>query len=320
MNLLDCEKILVTGGAGFLGSHVVDALAARGVSRDKIVVPRKSTFDLTLQSNVKLLFDAHRPDLVIHCAAKAGGIGLNEMHPAALFYENMAMGLHVIEESRRRGVKKLVLIGTTCSYPKVTPVPFREEDLWNGYPEETNAPYGIAKRALLTMGQAYRQEYGMNIVTVLPTNLYGPRDNFDLQTSHVIPAAIRKLESYASGEESALMWGDGSPSRDFLFVEDAAECVVRVAEKYDGAEPLNLGSGEEVTIRDLVGQIAKLIGNGGVQITWETTRPNGQPRRRLSTERAEAVLGPLPKTPLEVGLARTLAWWIRTKVAGGFRY
>ncbi|MDI1482051.1 GDP-L-fucose synthase [Polyangium sp. y55x31] len=304
---LSDSKILVTGGAGFLGSHVVALLKARGAR--EIVVPRSADCDLTDAHATRSLFETHRPDLVLHLAARVGGIGANRRHPGTFFRDNMAMGLHVLEEARRAGTPKVVVAGTICAYPKFAPVPFREEDLWNGYPEETNAPYGIAKKALLVMAQAYRKEFGSKFVVVFPVNLYGPRDNFDLEDSHVIPAMIRKfVEARRAKERSVVLWGDGSPTREFLYVEDAAEGLVRAAERYDGEEPVNLGAGREVSMRDLAATIAKAVGYDG-DIVWDTSRPNGQPRRMLDVSRAREWFGFEARTTLEEGLVKTIAWY-----------
>ncbi|MRG96954.1 GDP-L-fucose synthase family protein [Polyangium spumosum] len=304
---LTSSKILVTGGAGFLGSHVVEVLKARGAR--EVVVPRSSAFDLTDARAARSLFETVRPDLVLHLAARVGGIGANRRHPGTFFRDNMQMGLHVLEEARRAGTPKVLVAGTICAYPKYAPVPFREEDLWNGYPEETNAPYGIAKKALLVMAQAYRKEFGSKFVVVFPVNLYGPRDNFDLEDSHVIPAMIRKfVEARRSGEQTVTLWGDGSPTREFLYVEDAAEGLVLAAERYDGEEPVNLGAGREVSMRDLAGRIAQGCGYEGA-IVWDTSRPNGQPRRMLDVTRAREWFGFEARTTLEEGLGKTIAWY-----------
>lgn len=303
------QRFCVTGGAGFLGSFVVEQLAARGVDRERIFVPRRREFDLTREADVERLFDAARPDVMIHLAAEVGGIGANRDNPGRYFFANMAMGLHLIEQARRRGLGKFVQVGTICAYPKFTPVPFREEDLWNGYPEETNAPYGVAKKALLVMCQAYRQQYGLNAIYLLPVNLYGPRDNFDLHTSHVIPAMIRKfIEARERGREAVTLWGDGSPSREFLYVEDAAEGILAAAERYADAEPVNLGSGREIRISELAELVARETGYGG-RIVWDASKPNGQPRRCLDVSRARERLGWVARTPLEEGLRRTIAWY-----------
>jgi len=307
MLVSSAQKILVTGGAGFLGSHVVEALRARGAT--EIVVPRSATCDLTDPRAVRSLFDEVRPDLVLHLAARVGGIGANRKHPGTFFRDNMAMGLHVLEEARRAGTPKVVVAGTICAYPKFAPVPFREEDLWNGYPEETNAPYGIAKKALLVMAQAYRQEFGSNFVMVFPVNLYGPRDNFDLEDSHVIPAMIRKFsDARRRGERAVVLWGDGSPTREFLYVEDAALGLVLAAERYDGADPVNLGAGFEISMFDLAATVARLTRFEG-EVVWDTSRPNGQPRRKLDVSRAKERFGFEATTSFEDGLRSTIAWY-----------
>jgi GDP-L-fucose synthase len=301
------KRVLVTGGSGFLGSHVVETLRARGVSQ--ITVPRSREHDLTDPHAALALFERVRPDLVIHLAAKVGGIGANRAHPGSYFRDNMALGLAVLEAARRTEVQKVVVAGTICAYPKLAPIPFREDDLWNGYPEETNAPYGVAKKALLVMAQGYRQEYGSNFVMLFPVNLYGPRDNFDLETAHVIPAMIRKLvEAEQRGERTVTLWGDGSPTREFLYVEDAAEGLVLAAEHYDDPEPVNLGAGFEIAIRDLAATIAQKTGFRG-EIVWDPSRPNGQPRRRLDVTRARERFGFVARTPFDVGLERTIAWY-----------
>jgi GDP-L-fucose synthase len=297
---------LVTGGSGFLGSHLVEQLRDRG---HDVVVPRSADYDLTDPDAAARLFQDTRPELVFHLAALAGGIGANRAAPGRFWYANLLMGTHVLEQSRLAGVATLVMLGTICSYPKDTPVPFREEDLWNGYPEETNAPYGIAKKALLVGAQAYRDEYGLNAITLLPVNLYGPRDNFDLETSHVIPALIRKMvEAESGGEREIILWGDGTPTREFLFVADCAEGIALAGERYDGGDPVNLGSGEEITIRDLASLVAELVGYEG-EIVWDTSKPNGQPRRLLEVSKAAELFGFRATTPLRDGLERTIAWY-----------
>lgn len=303
------KRILVTGGAGFLGSHVVEELVRRGADAARIVVPRSRDYDLTDPARVRALFADARPDLVLHLAARVGGIGANRKHPGTFFRDNMAMGLHVLEEARRAGTGKVLVAGTICAYPKFAPVPFREEDLWNGYPEETNAPYGVAKKALLVMAQAYRQEFGSNFVVVFPVNLYGPRDNFDLEDSHVIPAMIRKFDAAREAREGAVtLWGDGSPTREFLYVEDAARGLCDALERYDGDAPVNLGSGHEIAIRELARTVSDAVGYQG-SIVWDTSRPNGQPRRLLEVSRARAYFGFEASTALRDGLARTVAWY-----------
>ena len=312
---LSAKRILVTGGAGFLGSYIVERLGREGAR--EIAAPRRRDYDLTRAEAVERLFRECRPEVVIHAAATVGGIGANRANPGLFFYENAIMGIQVVEASRRWGVEKTVVLGTICAYPKFTPVPFREEDLWNGYPEETNAPYGIAKKALLVQCQAYREQYGMNAVFLLPVNLYGPRDNFDPHSSHVIPALIRKcLEAVRGGAEEIVLWGDGSPTREFLYVEDAAEGIVLAARHYNGAEPVNLGSGMEISIRDLARQIAELTGFGG-RIVWDTGQPNGQPRRSLDVSRAERAMGFRARTGLAEGLRATVAWYAEKMAAGG---
>lgn len=304
---LSKARVLVTGGAGFLGAQVVADLKQAGAG--SITVPRSREFDLTDRDQTRRLFDATRPDLVLHLAAKVGGIGANQKQPGTFFRDNMAMGLNVLEEARRAGTAKVVVAGTICAYPKFAPVPFRESDLWNGYPEETNAPYGVAKKALLVMAQAYRQEFGSNFVMVFPVNLYGPRDNFDLETSHVIPAMIRKFDT-AVGLKApeVVLWGDGSPTREFLYVEDASRGLIEAALRYDDPEPVNLGAGFEISMKDLARSIADKVGYGG-RIVWDTSRPNGQPRRRLDVSRAEQCFGFRARVGLDEGLDRTIAWY-----------
>jgi len=301
------RRVLLTGGNGFLGGFVRERIAARGPAA--IFTPPRSELDLRDAAAVRTWLGEHRPDLVIHGAAVVGGIGANRAHPGLFFYENAIMGVHLIEESRLAGVEKFLCLGTICAYPKFAPIPFREEELWNGYPEETNAPYGLAKKMLLVQLQSYRQEYGFNGIFLLPVNLYGPRDNFDLETSHVIPAMIRKfVEARERGERQVVLWGDGSPTREFLYVEDAAEGVVAATERYDGADPVNLGRGEEIAIRDLARLIAEKTGYRG-DIVWDATKPNGQPRRMLDVSRAEREFGFRARTSFEDGLAKTIAWY-----------
>lgn len=301
------KRFCVTGGGGFLGSFVVEKLRQRGAR--EIFVPRKRDYDLVDPQAVRRLLDDARPQVIIHLAAHVGGIGANRLHPAEFFYDNLMMGVQLMHQAWQRGVEKFVAIGTVCAYPKYTPVPFKEDDLWNGYPEETNAPYGLAKKMLLVQAQAYRQQYGFNAIYLLPVNLYGPRDNFDLETSHVIPALIRKcVEAQETGQPEVVVWGDGSPTREFLYVEDAAEGIVLATEKYNGPEPVNLGSGMEISIRDLAEMIRRLTGYEG-RLVWDTSRPNGQPRRALDTTRAERYFGFKAQTPFEEGLRRTIAWY-----------
>jgi len=301
------KSIVVTGGAGFLGSEVVRRLEAEGCR--KIVVPRSREFDLTREDAIRRRLEQARPDLVLHLAAVVGGIGANRVHPGEFFYKNLIMGVQLIEMARQYKVSKFVAIGTICSYPKFTPVPFSEQDLWNGYPEETNAPYGLAKKMMLVQSQSYRQEYGFNSIFLLPVNLYGPGDNFDLQTSHVIPALIRKcLEAKQRGDSEIEVWGTGEVSREFLYVTDAAEGILLAAEHYDQSEPVNLGVGQEILIKDLVHLIAELTGfRGGVR--FDPSKPDGQPRRCLNAARAEREFGFKAKTSLEDGLRKTIDWY-----------
>ncbi|MBI3544216.1 MAG: GDP-L-fucose synthase [Deltaproteobacteria bacterium] len=304
MNLRD-SKIVVTGASGFLGRHVVEQLHARGV--DDISVPRSKEHDLRLMEQCLAVTEGK--DLVIHLAAHVGGIGLNREKPGELFYDNAVMGIQLIEAARRNKVKKIVVVGTICAYPNLTPVPFKEENLWNGYPEVTNAPYGVAKKALLVQLQAYRHQYGLNGVFLLPVNLYGPFDNFDPRSSHVIPALIRKIqEAIDKGEKKVSIWGDGTPTREFLYVEDAAEGIVTAAEIYEGEEPVNLGNGYEISIRELTLKLALLMGYKG-EFTWDESKPNGQPRRCLDTERARNWFGFTARTRFDEGLGKTIAYW-----------
>jgi len=313
------HRVIVTGGAGFLGSHLVEKLKQREAA--EIIVPHIEEYDLCDINAIKRLFDnvmgdfkppsslSRLPVIVIHLAALAGGIGANRSRPAEFFYVNLIMGVQLMHESWKRGVEKFVAIGTICTYPKYTPVPFKEENLWDGYPEETNAPYGLAKKMLLVQAQAYREQYGFNAIYPLPVNLYGPRDNFDLETSHVIPAIIRKcIEAKESGEDHIILWGDGTPTREFLYVEDAAEGILLASERYNGGEPFNLGSGMEISIKGLAELIARLTGFQG-RIIWDTSKPNGQPRRALDVSRAEKFFGFRAKMPFEEGLRRTIEWY-----------
>ena len=307
--LLDLSRcrVVVTGGAGFLGSYVVEALHRVGCAH--VFVPRSAEFDLRDREAIHRMLDVARPDVVLHLAAVVGGIGANRANPGRFFYDNLIMGVELMEAARTYGIEKIVTVGTICAYPHDTPVPFSEEDLWNGYPEVTNAPYGIAKKALLVQGQAYREQYGLNAIYLLPVNLYGPRDNFDLDSSHVIPALIRKcIEAREAGAESVEVWGDGSPSREFLHARDGANAILLAAARYDGAEPANLGTGHEITIRDLADLIVQGTGFEG-EIRWRTDRPNGQPRRCLSTERAREQFGFSARIPFEEGLQETIAWY-----------
>jgi GDP-L-fucose synthase len=307
MSFWEDKKVLVTGGAGFLGSFVVEKLIERGVSKENIRIPRSRELDLRKWENCVKAVEGM--DVVIHLAARVGGIGFNRKYPATLFYDNAIMGIQLMEAARLAGVEKYVAIGTVCAYPKFTPVPFKEEDLWNGYPEETNAPYGIAKKIQLVQAQAYRQQYGFNAIFLLPVNLYGPRDNFHLEHSHVIPALIRKMvDARIEGRDEIVVWGTGKPSREFLYVEDAAEGILLATEKYNKPDPVNLGSGMEITIRDLVNLIAELTGYEG-KITWDTSKPDGQPRRCLDVSRAEREFGFKAKTDFREGLKRTIQWY-----------
>ena len=303
------KTIVVTGGAGFLGGAVTATLAARGCQPDKVVSPRRKEFDLVHEADVIRLYETHRPQVVIHLAAVVGGIGANRENPGSFYYQNMVMGALLMEHARRAGVEKFVAIGTICAYPKFTPVPFKEEDLWSGYPEETNAPYGIAKKALLVQAQAYRDQYGFNAIYLLPVNLYGPRDNFDPKSSHVIPALIKKfVEAVDRREEVVEVWGTGRATREFLYVDDAAEGIVLASEHYDGPEPVNLGAGFEISIKDLAEAVARLTGFKG-RLAWNAAKPDGQPRRCLDTTRAERSFGFRALTPFEEGLRRTIDWY-----------
>ena len=307
MDALRGRRVFVTGGAGFLGSHLLPRL--RAVEGVAVVAPTEAECDLLDRGAVRRALADARPDVVVHLAAVVGGIGANRTNPGRFFRDNMAMGLHLVDEARRAGVGKLVLLGTVCAYPKFAPVPFREADLWNGYPEETNAPYGVAKRALFVMAEAYRAQYGLESALLLPVNLYGPGDHFDPETSHVIPALVRKcVEAAERGDEEVAVWGTGQATREFLYVEDAAEGILLAAEHYDGRDPVNLGAGFEISIRELADRIAKLTGFTG-QVRWDSSRPDGQPRRRLDVSRAREVYGFTATTPLAEGLSRTIAWF-----------
>jgi len=308
------KKVVVTGGAGFLGSFVVEKLRERDWCGE-IFVPRSRDYDLREKEAVIGMYEDARPNIVIHLAGIVGGIGANRANPARFFYDNLIMGIQVMHYAYLYGVEKFVAIGTVCAYPKYTPVPFKEENLWNGYPEETNAPYGLAKKMLLVQAQAYRQQYGFNAIYLLLVNLYGPRDNFDPETSHVIPALIRKcIEAKERGDDHIVVWGTGKPTREFLYVEDAAEGIILATERYNKPDPVNLGSGMEISIKDLVHLIARLTGFNG-RIVWDTSKPDGQPRRCLDTSKAEKYFGFRAKTPFEEGLRRTIKWYLATRQA-----
>ncbi|MCE1252778.1 MAG: GDP-L-fucose synthase [Anaerolineae bacterium] len=301
------KRICVTGGAGFLGSFVIQKLQERGVK--EIFVPKFEEYNLVQQADILRMLDDARPDVIIHLAASVGGIGANREHPADFFYDNLMMGVQLIHESWRRGIKKFVAIGTICAYPKYTPIPFNENDLWNGYPEETNAPYGLAKKMLLVQAQAYRQQYGFNCIYLLPVNLYGPGDNFNPASSHVIPALIRKfVEAQDQNLDEVVVWGDGSPTREFVYAADAAEGIVLATEKYDGSDPVNIGSGFEISIKDLAEKISHLTGYKG-RLVWDVEKPNGQPRRMLDTRRAYDYFGFKAQMTFDEGLRQTIEWF-----------
>ncbi len=305
------QRVVVTGGAGFLGSFIVEKLQARGAA--EVFVPRIEDYDLVDLSAIRRMLADARPDIILHLAARVGGIGANREHPAEFFYDNLMMGVPLLHEAWKAGVSKFVALGTVCAYPKFTPVPFHEDDLWNGYPEETNAPYGLAKKMLLVQSQTYREQYGFNSIFLLPVNLYGPGDNFNPDSSHVIPALIKKcVEAVARGDAEIVAWGDGSPTREFLYVADAAEGILLAAERFNDSLPVNLGSAFEISIKDLTETIARLCGFYG-RIVWDTTKPNGQPRRKLDTSRAKALFGFEATTPFEVGLRRTIEWYQGTR-------
>jgi GDP-L-fucose synthase len=309
MTDLATKRIVVTGGAGFLGRAVCRLLRERGVADEQIFVPRRLEYDLTVEADVARLFETARPEIVIHLAAEVGGIGANMAHPGRFFFANMAMGLHLVEHARRTGLEKFVHTGTVCAYPKFAPIPFREDDLWNGYPEETNAPYGVAKKALFVMLDGYRREHGLQSAVVVPVNLYGPGDNFDPSSSHVIPALIRKCEeARLAGADEVICWGTGSATREFLYVDDAAEGILRATEVMEEPVPINLGGGQEISIRHLVAKIAAACGFAG-RITWDTSKPDGQPRRGLDISRAQELLSWSPRQDFDSGLAATVAWW-----------
>ena len=308
-NFWSGKRVMVTGGSGFLGSHVVDELKMAGCT--DVVVPRSKQYDLREKEQVRKCLKDMKPDTVIHLAAVVGGIGANRKHPGSFFYDNAMMGVHIVEECRLFGVAKMTLAGTICAYPKITPIPFREENLWQGYPEETNAPYGLAKKMLLVQSQAYRQEYGFNSIFLLPVNLYGPRDNFNPESSHVIPALVRKaIEAKESKSDSMVCWGSGSATREFLYVSDCARAIVMATERYNGSEPVNIGSGMEISIRDLTQLIAKLTGFSG-RIEWDPSKPDGQPRRCLDTSRANEYFGFKAQVPFEKGLKETIDWFLK---------
>jgi GDP-L-fucose synthase len=311
---LATKRICVTGGAGFLGTHLICRLKEHGAR--EIFVPQYPEYDLVREADIIRMIDTAKPDIIIHLAAKVGGIGANREKPGEFFYDNLMMGVQLIHQSWLKGVEKFVAIGTICAYPKYTPIPFKEEDLWNGYPEETNAPYGLAKKMLLVQSQAYREQYGYNSIFLLPVNLYGPGDNFNPASSHVIPALIRKyLEAKEQGASEIVAWGDGSPTREFIYAEDAAEGITLATQKYNRSEPVNIGSSFEISIKDLTETIARLTGFNG-SIRWDATKPNGQPRRKLDTTRAREAFGFEAKTDFEEGLKRTIAWYANERANG----
>ena len=311
---LATKRICVTGGAGFLGTHLIRRLKEHGAR--EIFVPQYPEYDLVREADIVRMIDTAKPDIIIHLAAKVGGIGANREKPGEFFYDNLMMGVQLIHQSWMKGVEKFVAIGTICAYPKYTPIPFKEEDLWNGYPEETNAPYGLAKKMLLVQSQSYREQYGYNSIFLLPVNLYGPGDNFNPASSHVIPALIRKyLEAKEQGASEIVAWGDGSPTREFIYVEDAAEGIALATERYNSSEPVNIGSSFEISIKDLTETIARLTGFNGT-IRWDTSKPNGQPRRKLDTTRAREAFGFEAKTDFEDGLKRTIDWYANERAHG----
>lgn len=310
-NFWEDKRVWVTGGTGFLGSFITQGLKLRGTR--EIFTPRTRDYDLREIGDIRRALRDLKPDLIIHAAARVGGIGANREHPADFFYDNLMMGAQLMHEAYKSSVSKFVALGTVCAYPKYTPVPFHEDELWNGYPEETNAPYGLAKKMMLVQSQTYREQYGFNAIYLLPVNLYGPRDNFDPASSHVIPALVRKcVEAKQRGDDSIVVWGDGSPTREFLYVKDAAEGILLAAEKYNSPAPVNLGSAYEISIRELVELIARLTGFNG-ELVWDTTKPNGQPRRKLDTSRAKHEFGFVSQTPFEEGLRETIDWYIASQ-------
>ena len=311
---LSAKRICITGGAGFLGTHLIKKLKEHGAK--DIFVPEYPEYDLVREADILRMIDSAKPEIIIHLAAKVGGIGANREKPGEFFYDNLMMGVQLIHHAWRQGVEKFVAIGTICAYPKFTPIPFKEEDLWNGYPEETNAPYGLAKKMLLVQSQAYREQYGYNSIFLLPVNLYGPGDNFNPASSHVIPALIRKcLEAKEQGASEILAWGDGSPTREFIYVEDAAEGITLATERYNSSEPVNIGASFEISIKDLTETVARLTGFEG-SIRWDTSKPNGQPRRKLDTTRAREAFGFEAKTDFEEGLRRTIDWYANERANG----
>lgn len=317
MGFWENKKILLTGGAGFLGSHIIEILLKKGVLKDDIKIPRSKETDLRVWENC--VQSVRGADLIIHLAAKVGGIGFNEKNPASLFYDNLMMGVQLLEAARQEGVPKCVMLGTVCAYPKFTPVPFHEDDIWNGYPEETNAPYGLAKKMLLVQSQSYREQYGYNSIFLLPVNLYGPRDNFDPESSHVIPALIRKfIEAREAGNKIVSVWGTGSASREFLFSEDAARAIVLASEHYNKSDPVNLGAGREIKIKDLAELIKEKTGFQG-EISWDASRPDGQPRRSLDTSRAKREFGFEAEVSFETGLEKTIEWFEKARIEGKIR-